>query len=73
MGRLRPPHRCPHHAAHWSHADAEGVRDLQRVHDVQVVRPGFSEDLPRMAGGIGADGAVLPIRGRVLVVVPLQG
>ena len=35
--------------------DPEGARGLQRVDDVQVVRPGFREILPGVRRGIVAD------------------
>ena len=54
------------------HAEAERIGGFQRIHDVQVVRPGLGEILPRMAGGVGADGALLPVRRGAVLVVPFQ-
>ena len=52
--------------------DAEGARHLQGFDDVQVMRPGFGEILPRMRRRIGADEIVLPVRRRARGVVVLQ-
>ena len=50
----------------------EGVGGLERVDDVQVVRPGLGEVLPRMHGGVGTDEARLPVARRALLIVALQ-
>ena len=52
--------------------DAEGGGGLQRIDDVQEMRPGFGEILPRMGGGIGTDEMLLPVGGWAVPVMGLE-
>ena len=54
-------------------AQAEGAGGLQRVDDVQIMRPGLGEILPGMGGGIGGNEILLPVRRRAFGVMALQG
>jgi hypothetical protein len=53
--------------------DPEGTRHLDRVDDVQVVRPGLGEILPGMRRRVGRDETLLSVGRRSCAVVALQG
>ena len=52
--------------------EPERARRFERVHDVEVMGPGFGEILPRMRGCVSRDKALRPIGGGALLVVALQ-
>ena len=52
--------------------EPERVRGFERVDDMQVMRPGFGEILPRVRGRVGRNEALRPIRRRAVLVVALQ-
>ena len=64
----------PMEPASWFRPQAQAcrARRFQGVHHVKQVRPGFRPILPRMHGRIRADEALFPIRGRSLVIVPVE-
>ena len=45
---------------------------LERINDVQIMRPGFREIFPRMRGGVLRDKMLLPVGGRAFLVVALE-
>ena len=52
--------------------EPERVRRLERVDDMQVMRPGFGEILPWMRGRISRDEALRPVGRRALLVMALE-
>ena len=50
-----------------------GRRGLQRVGHMQVVGPGLGPVFPGMGAGVGAHKPLLPVGGRSLLVVALEG
>ena len=52
--------------------EPERVRRFERVDDVQVMRPGFGEILPRMRGRVSRDEALQPVGRGTLLIVALQ-
>ena len=54
-------------------ANAERGRHLQRVDDVQIMRPGLGKILPGVRRRVRADEIVLPVGRRTLLVMALQG
>ena len=54
------------------HRESERARRLQRVSDVQIMRPSLGKVLPRMCTGIGRYETVAPVGRRAESVVLLQ-
>src|SRR5690606_3165036 len=54
-------------------AEAECSRSLQRIHNVQIMCPGFGEVLPRMGPGIATYMTFLPIGQRAVRIMRSQG
>ena len=56
----------------WFDTDTEGIRCLQCVDNVEIMSEGFSEILPRVRRGVGADKTVPPLRRYPFRIVPLK-